>query len=111
MDLAAFIYLQLGNTARAVELLQQAVAAAPEEAIYHFRLGQAQMQNKNQEAAIAGLRRAIELRPDFVEAHLELANTYLAAERLGPAIAEYRRVVALDPRNAMALRILTLLQR
>jgi tetratricopeptide (TPR) repeat protein len=111
MDLAAFAYLEVGNAARAVELLETAVAAAPDEAVYHFRLGQAQVQNKKPEAAIAELRRATELRPDFVEAHLELANTYLATERVGAAIAEYRRVLALDPRNSMALRVLTALER
>lgn len=111
MDLAAFAYLEVGNAARAVELLETAVAAAPDEAVYHFRLGQAQVQNRKPEAAIAELRRATELRPDFVEAHLELANTYLATERVGAAVAEYRRVIALDPRNSMALRVLTALGR
>ena len=111
MDLVAFVYLQAGNTARAVELLGQAVAAAPDAAVYHFRLGQAHIQNRNPDAALEELRRAVLLRPDFIEAHLELANTYLITDQVGPAMAAYRRVLALDPRNAMASRILTTLQR
>jgi len=111
MDLVAFIYLQTGHTARAIELLRQAVAVAPAEAIYRFRLGQAQVVAKNPAAAIAEFQHAVDLRPDFVEAQLELANTYLSTDQLGPAVAGYRRVLALDPRNAMALRILTALRR
>ena len=93
------------------ELLGQAVAAAPEAAVYHFRLGQAHIQNRNPDAALEELRRAVLLRPDFIEAHLELANTYLITDQVGPAMAAYRTVLALDPRNAMASRILTTLQR
>lgn len=110
MDLVAFVYLQTGNTARAIELLREAIAVAPGEAIYHFRLGQALVLDKQRAGAVAEFRRAAELRPDFVEAHLELANTYLTDDQIGPAVAEYRRVLALDPRNAMALRVLATLR-
>jgi TolB-like protein/Tfp pilus assembly protein PilF len=92
---------------RSVELLQQAVAKAPEYALAHAGLAQAytrqaflraSARTEVLEKARASVNRALELDPDLAEAHtaLGLVRFYFEWDWAG-AESEFRRALALNP--------------
>jgi len=92
---------------RSIELLQQAVAKAPEYALAHAGLAQdytrqaflrASARTEVLEKARASVNRALELDPDLAEAHtaLGLVRFYFEWDWAG-AESEFRRALALNP--------------
>lgn len=107
----ALAKLGAGDTATATDLLERAVAAAPDQADYHALLGWAVFRNEGGNAQAAPpawrhLHAAFEIDAEHVDAH-EFAGRISAAcgddER---AIAHLTRVLDADPARAEALTAL-----
>jgi predicted Zn-dependent protease len=89
-----------GRSAEALEATQAALAAHPDEALFHELHGRALRGAGEAEAAQGALQRALELEPERAPALAQLAA--LAAEQgdRDAAIALYDRAVLADPEDA-----------
>jgi Flp pilus assembly protein TadD len=102
LHLLGIIAHQAGNAPAGIELLQQAVAAKGDVALYHTNLGEMlRLSGRFKEAIAAGLR-AIELEPNQPAALNNLGIAYFDTEDFEPAERCYRRALALDPGFAEA---------
>jgi tetratricopeptide (TPR) repeat protein len=75
------VEMQLGDLEAALAHAQEAVRAAPQEAIAHYNLGNLLALGKRYEEALPNLRRAIEIDPEYAYAYNELGNVYLELDR------------------------------
>ncbi|HEX8172192.1 MAG TPA: tetratricopeptide repeat protein [Thermoanaerobaculia bacterium] len=112
--------LQKGDADTAAKLFEQAVAAEPRNAVYHYLLGgaygeQAQKSSMFSAAglakkALAELTKAVELDPNYTEARLGLIDYYLVApgfmggsrDKALAQVAEIKKRDALQGHRAMA---------
>jgi tetratricopeptide (TPR) repeat protein len=83
--------------------LREQVAAEPDNATAHRRLGVALRHTGKSEEAFQYLTRATELAPDDISARLSLGIAYAAEHRLTEAEAAYRHILGLEPQHAKAL--------
>src|SRR5205823_2991898 len=88
----------------AVDILQRAIRAAGDRALYHYKLGVALQAQGNAEAAQASYRRAIELDADFAPAHQNLGALLHVEGRLDAAIESYMKAIELQPHLSEAVR-------
>jgi len=102
LHLLGIIAHQVGNALAAIELLQRAVAARGDVALYHSNLGEMLRLSGRPKEAIASGRRAIELDPNHPTALNNLGIAYFDAEDYESAERCYRRAIALDPNFAEA---------
>ncbi|MGQ9366688.1 tetratricopeptide repeat protein [Azospirillum sp. ST 5-10] len=86
-----------GHTADALDLLRQAVDAAPDDPSGFNSLGSLLYQVDRHAEAEAAFRRVLELRDDLPEAHGNLGNALKALGRAAEAEACYRRALELRP--------------
>lgn len=92
---AAEEQMQRQDIAAAVASLEQAVAAAPDSALAHTRLGGAYLLDQRFDPAIEEFQRAISLDANNDEAFIGMALAYLHGGRLGlarAALVEARRI-------------------
>ncbi|HEX6956804.1 MAG TPA: tetratricopeptide repeat protein [Ferrovibrio sp.] len=92
-----------GDTARALDLLRQAIAAFPQNAIYYNNLGELLRLGGDAEAALAQLDRAIALAPRYAEAHNNRGNALRDLKRPAEAIPCYEAAIAIRPDYADAM--------
>jgi tetratricopeptide (TPR) repeat protein len=95
--------LRRGEFDAALPLLEQMLAARPDDVNAHYMKGLCHLQKGQTGLAIASLRRVVELAPGFAAAHLNLGVCY---ERLGDtenALASYGKTLELEPGNPLAL--------
>lgn len=90
-------YLQTGDYAAAERAFAQAVAAAPELAVAHSKLGVTLAHQGRHDAAIAQFSRAIALQPGYAPAYSNLGNAYREQGLANEALAAYQRALAIDP--------------
>jgi tetratricopeptide (TPR) repeat protein len=102
LHLLGIIVHQLGNAPAGIELLQQAVAANGDVALYHTNLGEMLRLAGRAKEAVAEGRRAIELDPNHPSALNNLGIAYFDTEDYEAAEQCYRRALALDPNFAEA---------
>jgi tetratricopeptide (TPR) repeat protein len=99
----ALAYLRLGDTWRAVQIAEEAVAVEPQGAAAHLQYAQALEAAGREEEAAVEYRRALALSPDEVRGLVDLARLLV---RLRRSLAEARqlaqRAARLDPSNAEA---------
>lgn len=69
----------------------------PDDAVAHYNLGLALLDDNDLAGAAAALKEAIRLKPDHAEAHWALGNAYAARSDHAKAIAAYRQALRLDP--------------
>jgi len=103
LHLLGVIASQTGRSGLAVDLIGQALALAPDTAVYHSNLGNALVPLGRLEEAAACQRRAIALDPLLADAHLSLGRTL---RRLGcprEAADCYRDALRLDPGDLRGL--------
>jgi len=72
----------------------------PNNPLAHFRLSQAQMANKDREAALKSLDKALALKPSFIEAAMSKAMLLVQAGRSADALKLARGLQASEPKNA-----------
>lgn len=83
--------------APAVEAFQRAIALAPNEPEYHYRLGIAYLESEQYTAALGPLRRAAELAPERAAIRLPLAKALHRTGDSPGAVAALSAVVKADP--------------
>ena len=91
---------------RAIELLQQAVSATPNNVAAHRALGRALVEMGRDNEGYAEYVIALLLDPDAVETLVELGRWHLMADRPDRAVEALERAVDADPANRLAVRAL-----
>ena len=97
------------RSGEARQLFERAVVADPQNAIAHANLGTWLVNNGYAAAAIGPLLQAVTLEPTFVGAMLNLALAYARTADYARARRYAEAVLEQDPRNGMALQILSAL--
>lgn len=88
-----------GRVQQALPLLEECIAASPENATYRFAAGVAHLGAGRHEAAAQAFRAAAERRPDYVEAIANLGACLAELGRAAEAHAEFERALGLAPRD------------
>jgi len=91
-----------GDPGRAAELIESAVARAPEIGLYRFNLGNAQRVQGRAEAALASYSRAAELEPGRFATWFNLGQTHAEQGQPHQAVAAFRRALQVEPASADA---------
>ncbi len=94
--------LATGNSAAALEKLNQAVKADSTYADAYLLLGLTEFQHGDTARAIEHYKRALELQPRTYSGHYNLALAYLRERRLQDGRAQLEQAVNLDPKQADA---------
>ena len=95
--------LRVGDFDGALVVIDEMLAARPDDVNALYMKGLCLLQKRQLEAAAASLRRVVALAPGFAAAHLNLG---ICCEQLGDkdgALASYDRTLELEPGNAIAL--------
>jgi tetratricopeptide (TPR) repeat protein len=100
--LLGVLLVQGGDHARAVESISRAIAAAPNQPLYHHFLGSAFQKLQRWDDAVASYRQALAIKPDYADAHNNLGNVLQQLGRLDDAVASYRQALAVKPDSAEA---------
>jgi predicted O-linked N-acetylglucosamine transferase (SPINDLY family) len=103
LHLLGVIEGQRGNAAGAMEWISQAIRINPYDASAHSDIGNALLDLKRPEEALASYDRALVLKPDFAGALNNRGNALLELKRPEEALASYDRALALKPDFAGAL--------
>ena len=88
---------QAGHPQAAADLIGQALAVDPQDAVAHGNLGYALHVLGRHDEALQSLERALVLRPDMLEALNNRGNTLSALGRHDEAIASFDRALSLRP--------------
>jgi Tfp pilus assembly protein PilF len=103
LHLLGVLHHQNGESASAVESIEQAIKVAPENHAAHSNLGLAYQALNRLDRAEVSLRRAVALRADWDTAHNNLGTVMQATGRLEEAEACFRKALQLNPSSAEAL--------
>jgi len=103
-------YDRSGNTDRAIDLLQRAIAGDPKYATAYAQLASAYLEKNSASPDAQWLRlarenaaRAVELNPELAAAHVAVGAALQEAGTNGEATKHFERALELDPLNARAL--------
>jgi predicted TPR repeat methyltransferase len=97
LHLLGVVARQLGDPARAVDLIGRAIQLRPDLATPHCNLGAALSDLGRPDDALASYDRAIALKPDYALAICNRGNTLRSLGRPEEAARSYRAVLAIDP--------------
>jgi tetratricopeptide (TPR) repeat protein len=86
---------------RAVAAYREAIAASPDDASLHNRLGICYQTKGDAKAARKAYRKALALRKDYAEAWNNLGTIDHARGKYKQAIAAYGKAIQLDPKDAV----------
>jgi tetratricopeptide (TPR) repeat protein len=80
-------YLRTGNHAEAIDNLDIAIAADPNNATYYFARGSVYDNLKHTDKAVADYKKAIEIQPEYFDANFNLGAFYynMAADKINEA--------------------------
>jgi tetratricopeptide (TPR) repeat protein len=93
-DLLAEAYEQLGRTAEALAVLEEARQRAPDDYTVTIRLAVHHLRHRRVEAAETAAREAITLWPSVPEVHATLGSVHQAAGRHAAAVDAFRAALA-----------------
>ena len=102
LTIAAQTYLATGDTARAEDLLRQAIAAAPNSLSAYAMLGQLYASQRKLEAARTEYQQIIARQPKSVPAHTMLGMLYDMDNKPADAEKAYEATLAIDEHAAVA---------
>jgi tetratricopeptide (TPR) repeat protein len=102
LHLLGLLESQAGHHQRAVDLIGQAIAISPANAVFHSNLGISLQDLKQLPAAIASFERAIAINPGLAEAHYNRGNALQELQELEAAVASYDHALAINPDYAKA---------
>lgn len=83
----------------AVRYFTEAVKLEPTNAVYHYHLGNALLDDQKPTEALAEFQKAVELKPDYLDAHRQIQETLKAMGRLDEARQTYRKKYDADPKD------------
>ena len=83
--------------------LESLLETFPDNAAYHYELGEVLQAQRNIDEAKAHYRRALELRPDYLEARFNLGRALQLEGDLAAAGEVYARLLSLEPDHVPAL--------
>jgi tetratricopeptide (TPR) repeat protein len=106
LRLAAGVHSLRGEHEHAIAALRVALAARPDDALYHNTLGATLIEIGDYDNAIATLQRACELDPQLAVAWFNLGLAAMRSMRVDEAAAALQRAVALSPQQFTAQVIL-----
>ncbi len=87
----------------AERLMRQAIQIEPNNADYHFELGNIYIQQRRLKQARLELEQTIMISPNHLAGHYNLGLVYRDLGLRGVAREEFRRVLQIDPENARAM--------
>jgi len=102
LHLLGVIATQTNQHRLAVDLIGQAIAINPNDAVFYSNRSFALQQLKQLEAAVASCDQAIAIKPDYAEAHYNRGNMLQDLKRLDAAVASYNKAIAIKPNYAEA---------
>jgi len=102
LHLLSIIAYQRKQFGKAIELIDRAIMAGPENAVLYANRGVALRHLKQLEAAIADYDKALALKPDYAEAYYNRGNALRELKKPEAAIADYGEAVALKTDYAEA---------
>lgn len=102
LHLSGIIATQKGKPAEAVELIAEAIASRPTNAMYHVNMANALEAIRREDRAEEHLRRAIDLDAAYAPAFYNLGNLLARQNRDDEAIACYDRAVFANPSHFAA---------
>lgn len=89
--------LAKGDLDGALAACERAVAASPQSAVAHSKLGIVYVHKHQWDAAAGEFGRAIQLDPTYAPAYSNLGNVLRERGQLEQAVAHYQKAVAIDP--------------
>jgi len=89
------------NWTAAIEAYREAIAARPNDASLHNRLGICYQRKGDDKAARAAYRKAIDLRKEYPEAWNNLGTIDHARGRYKQAISAYSKAIQMNPKDAV----------
>jgi tetratricopeptide (TPR) repeat protein/tRNA A-37 threonylcarbamoyl transferase component Bud32 len=98
----ATIYRGLGQLDEAIDALQAALAAQPNNSDAHRVLAEVYRSRGRWDDAIAEYKEAISLRPTFLRTYLELSNVYRLRSRLKDAEEILKQAIDVNPNDSRA---------
>ena len=101
---------KLGEADDAIELLNRASAAAPQDIMIAVTIAEAQLQKRDAKGAEETLKKMCASSPQSVDAPVILGRFYVSQNRLADADTQFQRALKMDGNNAGALLNLGLLQ-
>jgi len=93
---------QMGNSPRAIELIQHAINACPTNHHLYNSLAEAYGKVEDHDRAIVAYQKALSLNPRSTEALINLGLLYKRQNALQQAIACYQKAIAVDPNLPIA---------
>ncbi len=103
LHLLGLVVYQSGQPAKAIEIIQRAIAAAPHEAVFHSNVAEMSRQLGRLPDAIRHGERAVALSPSMVSGHSNLGIAYFDAGQDDKAQACHERALAIEPRTPSSL--------
>ena len=92
-----------GDPDIAIGLIKKAIGNYPENAVYHYNLGNILGSQRKFGDAISCYRKAIQIKPAYAEAYNDLGNIYWAKDMVDVAAEHYQQAVRLKPDYAEAI--------
>lgn len=102
----ASMYSQLGETEKALKMLEQTVKKFPDNAQFHYFLGLAYQDVKKPRKAIESFEKAIVLKKDFSSAYFQLGVALDTLKHWDEAEKMFRQAIQIDTSNASAYNYL-----
>lgn len=96
------LYLQKGDYAAALPVLEATVKAAPDDALRHSNLASALRRLNRLPEALDACVKALRLAPDFADGLVNLVNILDQMQRTGDAVAAQRQLITLRPFSSEA---------
>jgi protein O-GlcNAc transferase len=99
LHLSGVAALQLGRQDAALHLIEQAIQARPQSAVYRLSLGQVHAAASRLEESIAAYQQATHLAPELCDVWFGLGVALQAANRQADAVEAYRRLLQIEPEH------------
>ena len=87
------VYSSQGDYDQAIENFKKALKLNPQDAISHFKMGNALQVTGSLEAAIVSFKKVLEIQPDFAEAYLNMGAALHWKGELEAAIDSYKQAL------------------
>ena len=107
-DLGADFYDRFANLlaeenqlTEAIALYQKAIQINPDNANFHFALGECYLKQQQEKAAVNSFRQAIELNSEYAAAYEQLGNILKRRDRLEDAAKCYQKTLLIKPKKAV----------